>query len=233
MQDLFKAATALDEVDDGIHSCLPADSRASDYDDKARAYDLVVGNRFYNRLVWGNWPSRYRAFCEEALASADGPYLDAGCGSLVFTADVYARTDARPIVLLDRSLGMLKRGRDRIRQRLGRVPDHIRFLQADIFDLPFHDGAFGVVASYGVLHVFAEPAGMLAELGRVRRPGGSGYISSLVGNTALGRRYLALLARAGEVGVCHTTASLAATLASTGFDYRVDAVGNMAYLRSA
>lgn len=232
MLDLIKNV-AFEEVDDAIYSCLPADARASDYDDKARAYDWVVGNRFYNRIVWGNWPSRYRAFCEQALASADGPYLDAGCGSLVFTADVYAQAAARPIVLLDRSLGMLRRGRDRIRRHLGRVPEHIRFVQGDIFDLPFRDGVFKVVASYGVLHVFTDPAGMLAELERVRSPAGKTHLSSLVGNDALGRRYLALLQRAGEVGVCHTTASLADALAATPFAYRVDAVGNMAYVQSA
>lgn len=224
----------LEEVGDGIFSCLPPAQRHSDYDTKVRAYDLLVGNRYYNRLVWGNWPSRYRAFCQEALSSSPGGiYLDAGCGSLVFTADVYARADNTRIVLLDRSLGMLARGRDRIRQLAGRVPENVTFLQGDICDLPFHDHVFDTVASYGVLHVFADQAGMLAELERVRRPVGKTFFSSLVGNNALGRRYLALLQRAGEVGVCHTSASLAGALAATPFRYDLDTVGNMAYGRSA
>lgn len=221
----------LEEVDDGIFSCLPPAQRHSDYDSKVRGYDLLVGNRYYNRLVWGNWPSRYRAFCEEALASSRaGFYLDAGCGSLVFTADVYARAHDTRIVLLDRSLGMLARGRDRIRARAGRTADNITFLQGDIFDLPFHDQVFDSVASYGVLHVFDDQAGMLAELTRVKRPGGKLFCSSLVGNNALGRKYLGLLKNAGEVATCQTSASLAAALGET-FKLSIESVGNMAYAR--
>lgn len=222
---------ALEEVDDGIFSCLPPAQRHSDYDSKVRGYDLLVGNRYYNRLVWGNWPSRYRAFCREALAgSRGGTYLDAGCGSLVFTADVYTQADNTRIVLLDRSLGMLAKGRDRIRARAGRGADNITFLQGDIFDLPFRDQVFDAVASYGVLHVFDDQAGMLDEMTRVRRPGGKRFFSSLVGNNALGMKYLELLKKAGEVATCQTSDALAARIGET-FKLSIESVGNVAYAR--
>lgn len=224
----------LEEVDDGIFSCLDRAERQSDYDRKVGAYDLVVGNRFYNRLVWGNWPSDYREFCKQALASTPGGiYLDAGCGSLVFTASVYAEASNKLIVLLDRSLGMLARGRDRIRQLGGRVPDNIRFLQGDIFDLPFREQVFDTVASYGVLHVFDDKTGMLAEMERVKRHGGHVFFSSLAGNNALGRTYLEMLRKAGEVAECHSSESLARTLSATPFKYEINTIGNMAYARSA
>lgn len=233
MEDIMKDVQ-LEEVDEGIFSCLGKDERESDYDTKVGVYDFVVGNRFYNRIVWGNWPSNYRAFCTQALASTrGGMYLDAGCGSLVFTAGVYAEASNKRVVLLDRSLGMLARGRDRIRQLRGSVPGNIRFLQGDIFDLPFHDHVFDAVASYGMLHIFDDKAGMLAELERVKRHGGHVFFSSLVGNNALGRTYLEMLRKAGEVAACHSSESLARELSATPFKYEIDTIGNMAYGRSA
>ena len=233
MQDIMKDVQ-LEVVDDGIYSCLGEADRPSDYDHKAGAYDLVVGNRFYNRIVWGNWPSAYREFCRQALASTPGGLvLDAGCGSLVFTASVYAKADNRLIVLLDRSLGMLARGRDRIRQLRGHVPDNIKFLQGDIFDLPFRDHVFDTVASYGMLHIFDDKAGMLGELERVKRQAGQVSFSSLVGNNALGRKYLEMLRKAGEVAACHSSESLARELSATPFRYEIDTIGNMVYGRSA
>jgi ubiquinone/menaquinone biosynthesis C-methylase UbiE len=237
MGDLMKGLmkdVQLDEVDEGIFSCLGKAERQSDYDSKVGAYDLVVGNRFYNRIVWGNWPANYRDFCRQALASTPGGiYLDAGCGSLVFTASVYAEADNKLIVLMDRSLGMLARGRDRIRKLRGSVPDNIRFLQGSIFDLPFREHVFDSVASYGVLHIFDDKTGMLGEMERVKRNSGQLFFSSLVGNNALGRKYLEILKKAGEVAECHSSESLARMLSATPFRYRIDTIGNMAYGRSA
>lgn len=233
MENIMKDVQ-LEEVDDGIFSCLDKAERRSDYDSKVGAYDLVVGNRFYNRIVWGNWPSDYREFCRQVLASTPGGiYLDAGCGSLVFTASVYSEASNRLIVLLDRSLGMLARGRGRIRQLKGSVPDNIRFLQGDIFDLPFREQVFDTVASYGVLHIFDDKTGMLAEMERVKRPGGHVFFSSLAGNNALGRKYLEMLRKAGEVAECHSSESLARALSAMSFKYEINTIGNMAYGRSA
>ncbi len=224
----------LDEVEEGIYSCLDPNERQSDYDRKVAAYDLVVGNAFYNRLVWGNWPSNYDDFCREALASTpDGIFLDAGCGSLVFTSDAYAEANNALIVLLDRSIGMLRKGRARIKRRCGGVPKNIVFIQGDIFDLPFHDAIFDAVASFGVLHIFEEKIRFLAELERVRKDSGRVFFSSLVANTALGKRYFEILRRAGEVADCDSSQSLFSQLSASPFDYELTTVGNMAYGKSA
>lgn len=234
MIELIRNNIQIEEVDEGIFSCIDRNARGSDYDKKVDAYDLVVGNALYNRVVWGNWPSRYANFCRQALTSARGGlFLDAGCGSLVFTADAYAHADNKLIVLLDRSIGMLRKGRDRIRKHRGGIPKNIVFLQGDIFSLPFHDAAFDTVASFGVLHIFEQKLEFLAELERVKTRSGQVFFSSLVGNNALGRRYFEILRKAGEVATCHSSQSLISALSRSPFGYRLTTTGNMAYGESA
>jgi len=224
---------ALEEVEEGIFSPFRPGERESSYDKKVNAYDMVIGNALYNRLIWGNCPSRYAAFCREALTSApNGVYLDAGCGSLVFTAREYAEADNELIVLLDLSLGMLRKGRSRLKELCGSVPKNILFVQADIFDLPLHDRCVDTVASFGMLHVFEDQMGLLAELERVKKSSGHMFLSSLVGNNALARKYLAWLKDAGEVATCHTSSSLDSFLSGSPFQYNVSSIGNMAYIRS-
>lgn len=224
----------VEEIDEGIFSCVDRNHRPSDYDGKVNAYDLVVGNAVYNRIVWGNWPSNYANFCRQALASTPGGIvLDAGCGSLVFTADVYANADNELIVLLDRSLGMLRKARERLRKRCNGIPKNIVLIQGDIFDLPFHDAAFDTVASFGVLHMFEQKTALLAELERVKKRLGQVFFSSLVGNNMLGKRYLQVLRKAGEVATQLSSQSLTSQLSSLPFEYKLTTIGNMAYGRSA
>lgn len=79
------------ECGPGIFSVLPADTPGQRYDSRARTYDRMIGNRLYNRLLWGCSPEYCRAFARRAVASApSGSLLDAGCGTLLFTADAYS-----------------------------------------------------------------------------------------------------------------------------------------------
>ena len=233
INDIFKTQP-LDEISEGIFTCLDKTDRHSSYDNKVKAYDRLVGNSLYNRLVWGNWPAAYRDFCRQSLQSAaGGVVLDAGCGSLVFTAGEYAHAQHRLIVLLDRSLGMLEQGRDRIKKLRGHLPRNIILLQGDIFNLPFRDHVFDAVSSFGVLHMFENKAGMIAELERVKRDGGRLFFSSLVGNNALGKKYLDVLKNAGEVATGHSSESLENIIAQMPRAYRLHSIGNMAYAHSA
>lgn len=230
--DIYKASP-LAEVSEGIATFLPEKDRHSRYDHKVQAYDMLVGNRFYNRLFWGNWPSAYRDFCRQSLNHANGGfYLDAGCGSLVFTANEYAHANHKLIVLVDRSLGMLEQGRKRIMKIRGHIPGNIVFLQGDVFDLPFRDHIFDAVASFGLLHVFDNKAEMISEMERVKHNAGKLFFSSLVGNDALSQQYLRILQQAGEVATCHTSDSLASLLAQLPCKYQLHTIGNMAYAQS-
>jgi hypothetical protein len=86
------------------------------YDHHAKVYDRLIGAPLYNRLIWRARVSDYAAFAAEAVADGDGPMLDAGCGTAVFSADAY-RAASRPLILADRSRGMLDRAAERVGRR--------------------------------------------------------------------------------------------------------------------
>lgn len=186
-------------VERGIWSVLPPNAPPHPYDARARLYDLLVGSAAYNRFFWGSSPGKYARFAQYAVEAGEGWHLEAGCGSLVFSAPAYAHRPGRPAVLLDHSLGMLRRARQRLDVLAPRREAPVHLLQADLFDLPFRDAAFDTVLSLGMLHLFARPEGMLAELRRVLAPAGSCFVSSLVLGNRWGDRYLRFLSRAGEV----------------------------------
>ncbi|MDQ4048315.1 MAG: class I SAM-dependent methyltransferase, partial [Actinomycetota bacterium] len=108
----------------------------------------------------------------DGLAAGHGPFLDAGCGTLVFTAAAYQAS--RPLVLVDRSLGMLRRAAE----RLEGAPAAL--VQADVLDLPFAPGRFATVACHAMLHVLDDPWAELAALHRQVAPGGRLFASMLV-----------------------------------------------------
>ena len=219
LTDLLCDSRALRAVDDRVWSVLPAGAPGQRYDGRARAYDAVVGSRLYNRLLWGSSPRAYSAFAARALASGSGPLLDAGCGSLVFTAEVYARA-ARPIVLVDQSIGMLRAARARLRRATALrgssrgALDDIVLLQGDILQLPCRDASFDAVICMGMLHLFDEARAIVAALSNAARPGGGLFLTSLIAETRIGRRYLSLLHRAGEVAAPRTREQLLLELQS-------------------
>lgn len=235
MLDGFVSSDAeLREARPDIVSVLPPDVDGAPYDSRAAAYDRIVGSALYNRLLWGGSPERYRAFARRAVASGDGPLLDAGAGSGVFTAEAYADTD-RPLLLVDRSLGMLEAARDRIAELAGgTLPSSIALLQADANDLPLQDGSIDTVLSMGMLHLFDGVAAHVNELGRVLAPGGRLFAMALVAEQWPGRAYLHLLHRAGEVAAPRTFNEMRRAVA-LGLGEEVDGEreGCMAFLTAA
>jgi demethylmenaquinone methyltransferase/2-methoxy-6-polyprenyl-1,4-benzoquinol methylase len=155
--------------------------------------------------------------------------LDVAAGSCVPSAAAYPKT-ARPVVVLDRSLVMLRRGLARVRECNGSVPPNLCFLQGDATALPFRSDAFGTVLCHGALHVFPSPAPVCKEWRRVLARGGSLYVSSLVKGRWLGDRYLALLHRAGEIAPPRTPGEVASLLeAALGAPAQLNIVGNFVY----
>ena len=228
---LVKNGVVLREVEDAIFSVLPAQQAAHPYDNKVVFYDALIGNRFYNRLVWGNWPDNYRAFCRGGLATCrDGLVLDVGCGSLVFTAPVYAGYRDRPVVLLDRSLGMLRKAKERLIDRVGAVPDNFVLMQGDALDLPFHDAAFSTVFSFGMLHIFENLEDFAGELLRVKSYQGGFYATCLAAINGFSRKYLNALQQAGEVGIVCDDGELQRRLSVIDQGLRITTTGNMAYV---
>ncbi|OIO59156.1 MAG: hypothetical protein COX57_08000 [Alphaproteobacteria bacterium CG_4_10_14_0_2_um_filter_63_37] len=218
-------------LEEGIHTCLPDAEIASDYDPIAKGYDRVVGNPLYNRVVWGNSVADYRRRAAQALAAAnEGPILDVGCGTLKFTLAPYLATHHRPLLLLDRSLAMLRLARDRLkRAHGGALPPDILLLQGNAFALPFLEHSMGAVVSWGVLHLFDDPLPLLTQMERVCRDDGVVAWSHLVLAERWSDRYLQLLQRHGHVATPRSTGDLALMLGRTSRPYRLERQGGMVY----
>ena len=226
LDGLLAPGRTLREVPGGLLSALSEREQGAPYDRKAAVYDRVIGSGVYNRVVWGVDRAEYRRFAAEAVAAGDGAFLDAGCGSAVFTAPVYASA-TRPLVLSDRSLGML----DRAAERLDGAPATL--LQADIFDLPFAPRSFATIGCFAMLHVLDEPWSALRSLAGCLAPGGRLFASMLVTERSFGRRYAHLLHRAGELGPPRSSADLEAAAREILGDVEVSRSGSMAWLRAS
>src|SRR4030095_15065280 len=145
LKEVLTEGCAIRLIEDHIYSALPEASSRHFYDRRATAYDSVVGTRLYNRIMWGTSPLDYVAFAREAIMSNPSErMLDAGCGSLLFTAQLYIGSN-RLIIAFDQSLGMLRRARARLIELSGSVPAHIFLLQADLSTLVFRPKQFRTI----------------------------------------------------------------------------------------
>lgn len=227
LNELIEPKRNLQPITTGVHSATAIASK-SVYDRHPGAYDRLIGNRLYNRLIWGVSPAEYTRFAARAVASdAGGPLLDVGSGSAVFTAPAY-RAATRPLVLVDSSISMLQRAHDRVSSA---TPAPTAFVRADLFDLPFRPHNFSTVSCHGLLHLFDDIEAVLRALRGQLAPGGRLYATSLVAETRVGRGWLALMHRSGEIAPPRTAADLTARAGSVlGEELHVIVVGSMAFL---
>ena len=200
-------------------------------DTRAAAYDRLVSMRWYSQIAWGVPPATHTDFIVRALTfETDGWALDVAAGSCLASASVYPKT-SRPLIILDRSLEMLRRGMGRLRQLSGAIPPHVVFLQADANALPFRSESMATVLCHGAFHVFPSPSAVCAEWSRVLGSGGFLYVSSLVRGRWLGDRYLGLLHSAGEVTQPRTPGEFAGFVeAKLEGSAQLEALGNFAYV---
>jgi SAM-dependent methyltransferase len=173
----------------------------------------------------------YVAFARQAVASDEaGMLLDAGCGSILFTARAYLDC-RRPILACDQSLEMLRRARSRLMKFASAVPDRIFLLQADLTSLPFRPGSFGTAVCMNVLHHLADAGCLVEGLKKLLAGGGRLYLTSLVKrNRLIGDRCLAALHRRGDFVQPRTGAELEEIMADLfGPNVYVRMHGNMVY----
>ena len=191
------------------------DPRVRSYDLGAWLYDWVVASPLYHRFVWGMRPEQHEAFARRALAqSAPGEVLDAGSGSLLFTARAY-RDSKRFLTLLDGSAGMLARARRRLGSSAHEA--RIKLRQGDLYALPFAEAHFANVFHFGVLHCLDRPERCLAELARVAQPDAPLFLSCLVLGRKRGDAFLARLHRTGHVAAPRTADEVRALINDAGF----------------
>ena len=229
LAETLRPGTDVRLLDDGIWTVLPDDAEDAEYDSFGRSYDRLVGNGLYLSWIWDARRDDWTAYARRALESTgDGPLLDVACGSLTFTAQVYA-TASRPVVLLDRSLTMLQMARERL-SALG-ASDPI-LLHGDAFALPLADHSFTTIASHGSLHVFDDPSNALREANRCRAEDGGLYLTCLVDTGRwLPRKYMEQMRRMGHFGPVRTAEEFVEiTRAAVGRAPQLEALGSLAYL---
>jgi ubiquinone/menaquinone biosynthesis C-methylase UbiE len=218
-------------VEENIYSVLPAIQQTYQYDKKAAIYDFVVGSSLYNRVMWGDSPTNYMAFARRAIKShPNGWLMEAGCGSMLFTAEAYLESQ-RPIIACDQSLNMLRRARARLAKSANSIPEHIFLVQADLSDIPFRAVSFQTVLSMNVLHHYADIADLVLKLKNLLTESGSIYLTSLVTNNRFpGDRYLSALHNKGWLVHPRTKDELKNLLQqSLRTEMRFWMEGNMAY----
>ena len=202
IKEIISDDVSLTLVEPDIYSVYPAGASPGAYDSigASKIYDLVACNRYYNRLMWGYSVKSYATLCQNALASSpDGWVLDLACGSLAFTAKTYADFSKRPVVFLDQSIKLLRKGKKRLKKLTGIIPDNMVFLHADARHLPFKANMFQTVIAFNLLHCLDDVKVVLGELKRVLTVKGTSAITTLILGNRWSNSYLKLLTRSGAL----------------------------------
>lgn len=231
LSDLIASNVKLRLVEPHLYSVYAPGENTNQYDRAfGTIYDVVACNRFYNRFVWGYSTTEYRSLCLEAFAaSKEGWILDAGCGSLGFTATMYADYKARPVVLLDQSVKMLRMAKAKLIEMNGKVPSNMVFLHGNVLRLPFKSSCFRTLVSLNVLHVLGDIKNVLSELKRVLSDGGTLSLTTMILNNRCADNYLRILGRAGEV-FTRNEKQLLAAFDEIGMTVKYRVKGNMAFV---
>jgi SAM-dependent methyltransferase len=227
LQPILSDPGRVRELAPGLHSVFDAAAAGAPYDRRAAAYDAIVGRSLYHRIFWGTSAGAFTRFARDARAAAEaGWFAEVGCGSLLFTRALYGAGPG-PAILIDRSLGMLRRGM----RRAAPLGPRVAFLQADAAALPIRSGVFGAILSLNLLHVPCDREGIIAEFARLLAPGGLLFLSCLVRSGRWSDSYLNALVRAGELGAPWTVESLRHAVAGEWATLeRCEPEGNLCFL---
>jgi SAM-dependent methyltransferase len=223
----------LNLVEPDIYSVYSIGDSPGAYDSigASAIYDMVACNRFYNWLMWGYSIKDYAILCEDSLASShEGWVLDLACGSLAFTAEIYANCSNRPVVFLDQSLKLLRKGKFRIEKLKGNLPENMFFLHADALQLPFKDNIFHTVISLNLLHCIDDMKTALKEIKRVLIDGGNFALTTLVKSSRWSNRYLNMLAGSGAL-ISRSPDELLSAFNDMEMQVTHEVKGNLAFIR--
>jgi ubiquinone/menaquinone biosynthesis C-methylase UbiE len=188
----------LVELEHGIYRSQKT-GKLEGYDSISKFYDIVVGSRIYNKVLWGNSITDYKKFTAEAVQSAGSVILDAGCGSLNFTLEAYLKTK-RSIILIDSSIEMLRICKKKL-DSSGKLGKSIFCLQADILNLSLKPASIDTIISMGMMHLFNDEQvrALMKEFDGILKEPGSLYLSSLCPENSFPKKYINWLHSKGEV----------------------------------
>ncbi len=231
LRALCSNTVGIEVVEPHIFSVASDKEASNEYDTRfGNVYDRVACNPVYNRVIWGYSIKRFLSFTREALTSSPrGTVLDLGCGSLAFTAEVYIRFSARPVVLVDQSIQMLRLAKSRLLKMTGKVPDNLVFLHADALHLPFRQKSIETIISLNLLHCLSDTGQLLIALKDILSDTGKMYFTTLVKSSRVADRYLDALAAGGKL-VGRTIEDHRAAFSRLGISMKSDIRGNMAFL---
>ncbi len=218
----------LRPVEPNIYSVLSNDETGNEYDSQfGFIYDLVACNPIYNRLIWGYSVKIFPKIANEALHSiSGGNVLDLGCGSLAFTAKAYSQCSDRPVVLVDRSLKMLRMAKSRLIKQNGKMPDHLVFLHSDALHLPFQENAFNTIISENLLHCLEDTSPLLKKLAKIIARNGNLFFTTLVKSNRWADKYLQALADRGKL-VPRSVEDHKNTFKQIGLEAKYETMGNI------
>jgi SAM-dependent methyltransferase len=230
LSEIVPENVSLKLIEPHIYSIYSQVENVGSYDRFGSIYDVVACNRLYNRLVWGYWTSDFHALALDALRSAKhGWVLDAGCGSLAFTAGTYVQYSERPIVLLDQSIKLLRMAKARLMNLHGSVPANMVFLHGDALELPFKPKSFTTIISMNLLHCLDDVGKVLRGFKKVMADGATASFSTLIKSGRLSDTYLNMLGNANAL-VPRTADQLLAIFDEAGMPVQRQVSGNMAFI---
>ncbi len=229
--DSLLTGVTLKTIEPYIFSVIQDSKASNSFDDMAKFYDLVICNRYYNRIMWGYDISSYETLTNKALNSTkNGLILDAGCGSLAFTAKTYANYTERPIILFDQSIKLLKIAKSRVVKIKGGMPANMIFLQADALQLPFKPNSFETIISLNLIHVFDDITGVISDLKNVLSENGTMSFSTLIKNSRITDKYLDVMLKKTSGVAPKTFDQLQKYFAKRHITVNHEIRGNMAFL---
>jgi SAM-dependent methyltransferase len=165
-------------VVDGVIDMLPGEEHESSLAQRLMEWDPMV--RIYESRLWRRNPlvglRMGIGFEDEfALIANAGGYagakhvLDLACGPGIYTRRFARIAPEAWVVGLDLSVPMLSHAARRARKE---AVDNMLLVHGNAEALPFEAAQFDCVNCCGALHLFPDLPRVLAEVGRVLRPGG-------------------------------------------------------------
>ncbi len=106
-----------------------------------------------------------------------GRILDSGCGpgfTLMELAKKFASSEFYGIDLSDPLLEIAN-----VKNQKEKLDNRVKFLKADVQNIPFPDNYFDFVININMLHLVEEPVKMLNEIERILKPDGFFFITDL------------------------------------------------------
>jgi ubiquinone/menaquinone biosynthesis C-methylase UbiE len=231
--EIISEDVSLNFVEKDIYSVYSIGDSPGVYDSVGAStiYDVIACNRFYNRFMWGYSTKEYITLCEDRLASSsEGWVLDLACGSLAFTSEIYPNYTDRPVVFLDQSLKLLRKGKSRLEKLMGSIAENMFFLHADALQLPFKDNVFNTVISLNLLHCIDDVNTPLKEIKRVLTDDGNSAITTLVKGNRWSNRYLDMLAGSGAL-IPRTFDELSSAFKDADMQVTHNTQGNLVFIK--